>query len=444
MVHRNTIKRRKHRKHKKTRKYNHKKNKRKKRKSRKRKNQKGGVRKCISGGPENITILTKENKKIILIGEAHLVKPEVENATTQQLRSLIEKSIAEGCEHFSALILRLIQMNNDRNFDLFLEINPEHAKGDFETLGSGGMKAMTRLLKTGNKQGNTVLRPPLQLPNLRVHWSDLRSILKEAEAANYRMTKEDLKKIYGISENNLYWKIITMLKLGGFAFQRMDFLAYKMKKPSNNANRRRRDKESLNNTWKSITGKIEGKKMWLDVDVLKSFTQKLIQNSSELKNDFNEIMLYLFYNSGIDKIQKQWQQQRAESKGSDPQDISRIFLDSTWKNYIRRYLLSRYEILMQKIINDEIRPEDFQEIWKYMKIINTIIFAVVLDYYILGRIMKDYIHDNIIIFTGSAHTRNYIDILTKYFGYSVIYSIESSGGYNDILEYDDTELFMHF
>ena len=184
--------------------------------------------------------------------------------------------------------------------------------------------------------------------------------------------------------------------------------------------------------------------MWLDMDVLKSFTQKLIQNSSELKNDFNEIMLYLFYNSGIDKIQKQWQQQRAESKGSDPQDISRIFLDSTWKNYIRRYLLSRYETLMQKIINDEIRSEDFQEIWKYMKIINTIIFAVVLDYYILGRIMKDYIHDNIIIFTGSAHTRNYIDILTKYFGYSVIYSIESSGGYNDILEYDDTELFMHF
>ena len=29
--------------------------------------------------------------------------------------------------------------------------------------------------------------------------------------------------------------------------------------------------------------------------------------------------------------------------------------------------------------------------------------------------MKDYIHDNIIIFTGSAHTRNYIDDNKKIF-----------------------------
>ena len=99
---------------------------------------------------------------------------------------------------------------------------------------------MTRLLKTGNKQGNTVLRPPLQLPNLRVHWSDLRSILKEAEAANYRMTKEDLKKIYDSLQQSLLEDNYNV-EIRRFSISE-DGLScfYKIKKPSNNADRIRR------------------------------------------------------------------------------------------------------------------------------------------------------------------------------------------------------------
>ena len=85
-------------------------------------------------------------------------------------------------------------------------------------------------------------------------------------------------------------------------------------------------------------------------------------------------VLIKFKNSGNNKEQK--------VKDLDPQDISRIFFIAHGKIILDVILLSHYETLMQKIINDEIRPEDFQEIWKYMKIINTIIFAVVLDYYI--------------------------------------------------------------
>ena len=43
-------------------------------------------------------------------------------------------------------------------------------------------------------------------PNLRIHWTDLRSIVKENESTSYSLSKEDLQKLYGISENNLYWK----------------------------------------------------------------------------------------------------------------------------------------------------------------------------------------------------------------------------------------------
>ena len=92
---------------------------------------------------------------------------------------------------------------------------------------------------------------------------------------------------------------------------------------------------------------------------------------------------------------------------------------------------------------------DFSDILDYINLVVTIMFATVLDYYILGRTMKDYLLGNVIIYTGSAHTRNYIDILTSsQYGYSEVYRTESSVGTSekefDILEYNEKKLFKYF
>ena len=108
-------------------------------------------------------------------------------------------------------------------------------------------------------------------------------------------------------------------------------------------------------------------------------------------------------------------------ENNDPYNIENIFLDSTWENYVRKSLIGDFGDLIEKILNDNLQPQDFRELYKYMQLINIIIFAVILDFYIIGRIMKSYINDNIIIYTGAAHTRNYKDILKKRFGYSEIY-----------------------
>ena len=395
-----------------------------------RKYQKGGVRKCISGGPQSITILTKDDRKIILIGEHHLSKPNTEEGK-QKMRRLIQKSIDKDCIHFSGLIERLIKINDDRMFDLFLEISPQQYKGDFESLGSGGLKIMTELKKK-------------HFPNLRIHWTDLRNIVIENESTSYSLSKEDLQKLYGISENNLYWKIITMLKTGGFGFQRMELL--NVMYPPGNA----KHNKTLE-TFHKLTTTAQNK---LDLDILKIFTTQMMNNDGSLKNDFNEIMLYLFYKSGIEKIQKQWQRegkkeggQPAEESQTDPHNITSIFLENTWETYVRTSLNTRHKDIMIKIMNDQVEATDFPAIYKYMQLINTIIFAVLLDYYILGRIMReDMVSDNIIIYTGNAHTKNYITILKEYYGYEEIYNVSNpyDNADSDILEFDDTELFMHF
>jgi hypothetical protein len=413
-----------------------------------RKYKKGGGRKCISGGPNMITILTKGNKKIVLIGETHLVKPTT-SAGKIQMKKLINKSIDKNCDHFSSIIEKLITMNDHRNFDLFLEISPKHYKGDIHTLGSGGMKIMNEF-----KQKN--------LHNLRIHWSDLRSIVKENESVNYSLSKNDLQNIYNIPQNNCYWQVITMLKVYKKKFERMaleselkekrktkvqDTDFFRTKGENEQARLIRQDNQSrarnekrYNELWKTII-----KENYLDLDILKTFTIQLMDNSASLKNDFNEIMLSLFYKSGVKKIQKQWPAGNLLKKyKNDKHNIKHIFLNSTWRNYIRTSLITGYENIIDKIINDKVKITDFRDIYNWMKLINTVIFAVLLDFYILGRIMKDYIHNDIIIFTGAAHTRNYIDILTNNFDYSVTYSVKSSNGKTDVLEYDDTELFMYF
>ena len=399
--HRKSHKKPKSRKHKK--KHYHKTTRKKSRKirrkkiTRRRKYQKGGVRKCISGGPQSITILTKDDRKIILIGEHHLSKPNTEEGK-QKMRRLIQKSIDKDCIHFSGLIERLIKINDDRTFDLFLEISPQQYKGDFESLGSGGLKIMTKLKKK-------------HFPNLRIHWTDLRSIVKENESTSYSLSKEDLQKLYGISENNLYWKIIIMLKTGGFGFQRMELLNT-MYPPGH----------AKHNKTLETFQRLKDKD-YLNLDTLKIFTTKIMNNDESLKNDFNEIMLYLFYKSDIDKIQKQWkidESKKEEGKQSqtDPHNITSIFLENTWENYVRTSLNTWHKDIMIKIINDQVEATDFPAIYKYMQLINTIIFAVLLDYYILGRIMReDVVSDNIIIYTGNAHTNNYITILKEYYGY---------------------------
>lgn len=409
---------------------------------------KGGAKKCISGGPSMITILTKGNKKIVLMGETHLTKSTTSDGKIQ-MSKLIKKSIDNNCNHFSSLIEKLITMNDHRNFDLFLEISPKMYKGDIHTLGSGGMRIMNEFKQK-------------KLHNLRIHWSDLRSIVKENESVNYSITKKELQKIYNISDTNCYWKVISMLKLHKVKwFQRMCFVSHYIANPkivqdsekfktSNEKEQRRlirqskqawaRREKEYNDVWKTII-----KKKYLDLDILKTFAIQLMDNKASLKNDFNEIMLFLFYKSGVETIKKQWQSIKPKQKiKTDKHNIRNIFLNSTWRNYIRTSLITGYRDLIDKIIKDKVEITDFSDIYKWMKLINTVIFAVILDYYILGRIMKDYIHNDIIIFTGSAHTRNYIDILTNNFDYSVTYSVEGSGDRPDVLEYDDTEIFMYF
>ena len=408
-----------------------------------RKYKKGGGRKCISGGPNMITILTKGNKKIVLIGETHLVKPTT-SAGKIQMKKLINKSIDKNCDHFSSIIEKLITMNDHRNFDLFLEISPKHYEGDIHTLGSGGMKIMNELRQK-------------ELHNLRIHWSDLRVQQREEE-----------QNPLNIPQNNCYWQVITMLKANTHKFDRMEFESemfekkkskvqdtdyFRTKGTDEQARLIRQDNQSrarsetrYNELWKTII-----KENDLDLDILKTFTIQLMANSASLKNDFNEIMLSLFYKSGVKKIQKQWPtgnrhtfRQSLKKYKKDKHNIKHIFLNSTWRNYIRTSLITGYENIIDKIINDKVKITDFRDIYNWMKLINTVIFAVLLDFYILGRIMKDYIHNDIIIFTGSAHTRNYIDILTNNFDYSVTYSVEGSGDKTDVLEYNDTELFMYF
>ena len=421
---------------KKTRKYT--KRKYSKRKNTKRKNtrkmlkkkKRGGTKQCVSGGPTMISILEKDNKKIILFGEHHLDK---ERGNKEELKQIIQKSIDKKCFHFSSLIEKLIRSNNDKNYDLFLEISPIHYEGDIESLGSGGMIYMTKL-----KNKN--------IPNLRIHWADLRSAIHEEESASMDLSEQELYELYNISNKNIYWKMIKMYKIGGMSFQYLDLqvalLERDLKDEKKTEQQRNKQLTKVTNYYNRL---IEKNK--LDLNLIKDFTRKIKNNDQNLKNDFGNIMLKLFYKPTVTKIEKQWQNENDTfvlPENNDPYNIENIFLDSTWENYVRKSLIGDFGDLIEKILNDNLQPQDFRELYKYMQLINTIIFAVILDFYIIGRIMKSYINDNIIIYTGAAHTRNYKDILKKRFGYSEIYSAGSLEGENNILDFDDTELFMYF
>ena len=181
----------------------------------------------------------------------------------------------------------------------------------------------------------------------------------------------------------------------------------------------------------------------------------VMSDDEKIINDFNEIMLALMRVSNIKKIRKQWRREGAgETKSpsddgftQSDDDFTRIFLRNTWNNYVKDTLIRSHSDIMNKLKNNigDINIRDMRKLHNYIKLINTIIFAVVLDFYIFGRAMKDYIHDNIIIYAGSAHTRNYSSILTEHYGYEIIYEVANpNSDETDILEFDDTELFVKF
>jgi hypothetical protein len=387
--------------------------------------------KCIFGGPQVISILTKENKKIMLIGEYHLTTSGISTEKKEHYKKLIQKSIDKGCNHIYNILLRLIKTNRDRNFDLFIEMRPDEYSGYEEIVGSGGIKSIIRLKKTNN------------LSNLRLHWGDLRGEIEkmERQQASYKITQEELKQVYGISDDNLFWDVFSIKKLKkNTNLIPLWLLQFKNKKISE------RNLTRLNARWEEFSETY--------IDVLKTFTENILNDSDKVKRDFKSIMLHLFYNLGIDKISKQWKgksksKSKSKSNDIDKYSIGSIFFNSTWDNYIRKSLVFEHGVIMQKIVKNDINMEDFSDILDYINLVVTIMFAAVLDYYILGRTMKDYIHDNIIIYTGSAHTRNYIDILTSsQYGYSEVYRTESSVGTSekefDILEYNEKKLFKYF
>jgi hypothetical protein len=237
-----------------------------------------------------------------------------------------------------------------------------------------------------------------------------------------------------------------MYKIGGMSFQYLDLqvalLERDLKDEKKTEQQRNKQLTKVTNYYNRL---IEKNK--LDLNLIKDFTRKIKNNDQNLKNDFSNIMLKLFYKPTVTKIEKQWQNEHDTfvlPENNDPYNIENIFLDSTWENYVRKSLIGDFGDLIEKILNDNLQPQDFRELYKYMQLINIIIFAVILDFYIIGRIMKSYINDNIIIYTGAAHTRNYKDILKKRFGYSEIYSAGNLEGENNILDFDDTELFMYF
>jgi len=431
---------------------------------------KGGKKICISGGPESIIILQKQNKKIILIGEQHLAKIRIKGEKDKKYHDLIKKSIDKNCKHFSALLEELIKRNDHRNFDLFIEESPENYMGTRVLEGSGGIRILNDFQKK-------------KLPNLRIHWADMRSSFKDSEnSKSVTIDNKQLKKLYNISDNNLYWKVITMYKtnkgLGPLGWLDVRVSIYEsyienqknaemkaaleeigsaaeieaikqVKKYKVKAEKKKRENEKK---WNSmINPKPPSKKNpvetppKLNLQTLKEFTRMIIENDKKIIQDFKEVLLYLFYKTTNEKIRKQWTHRALVESKEDPYNIEEIFLINTWENYIRRFLVESYGDFMNKIMNDELTDLDSKTLFNYLELVNTIIFAVILDFYILGRITKDYIHDDIIIYTGSAHTANLNSILTQYYGYEEIYKnstpIDSPRG---ILDLDDTELFMLF
>ena len=209
----------------------------------------------------------------------------------------------------------------------------------------------------------------------------------------------------------------------------------------------------LNDKYKRSFNKLEE---IIYTPLLRPFANKLLSDDPSIKSDFNEILLHIFYNSPFsEKILKQWSKQGVSSKSSefkldansDPFNASDIFLDYTWKNYILDHLKKIFMPILNKLSSgEEITPGDFETIFSMVDLIDTILFAVVLDFYIIGRMLKSYVYDNIILYVGLAHYTNYISILTEKLGFVEKYSIVADDTETEIpLLYIDDNIFTeHF
>ena len=130
-------------------------------------------------------------------------------------------------------------------------------------------------------------------------------------------------------------------------------------------------------------------------------------------------------------------------KKREQKNISSIFIKTTWDNYINMSLKQGYSEIMEIIVNDGITIHNIQDLFDYLKIIRVIIFAFTLDYYILGRMNRDFISNNVIIYAGNAHIRNYISIFKEHYGYREVYDTHTPSE-SGIIDYNKLELFAHF
>ena len=410
--------------------------------------QRGGLRLCITGGPNRISILKKNNKKIILIGEEHWRRAPTK-VKEQIDRKIIEKSVSENCLHIVNLLKDTITKNKNKHYDLFLEVSPLKYADRLD-------EKKNNLIEKSRDYGSSGLfrASQLNLSNLRVHWADLR---------HTDIYEQTIKNLNGICKKNVLWKFSQMVskgESGGFLapFFFMDFKLRMLK--SLEARISEKEKEVIKERTKQTSEKIKKKKERelrrdkaklkrdeaalhkryssliqkniLDLSLIKEFTQGLTDDDLCLRNDLGEIIEKLFYS--FEKIKKQWESEEthADTKRFNNDlnllDIKKIFLNSTWENYLKKSLieLPEYSNIVEKILSDDVQAEDFNELLEYIKLVNIIVNAVILDLYIIGRMMKPYISDNLIIYTGAAHTRSYYKILQQFFGYKDIYTIDNS------------------
>ena len=144
---------------------------------------------------------------------------------------------------------------------------------------------------------------------------------------------------------------------------------------------------------------------YIDVDLEKYF--KKVKTVSELEL-YNEVLMNTL------KIKKQLNSIPLKIKDE---------LNKFYKTKIRM-ILEKYPNKGSKggyytdIYNINKRFVDFPAKWNDFFLEYHAIF---MDIYLLGRLFKSYISDNVIIHTGSAHTRNYVAFLSS-LGFSTVYT----------------------
>jgi hypothetical protein len=339
-------------------------------------------------GPVSMHVLynNKTNKQFILFGDYH---------THKQINCHDDQSI-----YFPEYLSWLLKTNNKNNFDLFLEIGYTYSKKP----GSILYHSISGLFNNYNKifldcHTNLLDKTKCQLlfPNAHFHNADYRKYINP-DKSNHTFSEK-----LGFLTDGL-GKYID----NDWDEQKLVELMVKYK--------------DINN---EILKLINNKSYAIE------FLIKIIEGTKIKKN----------YTEADPMIHKHMVLYLEELVSKDNHiDIIRLIekFSLVSKRYILTFLFGEYNY------PDDPYYKDYTVIRAdIIKYFNLIIFieSIVMDYYLIGRMFRSFISDNVIIIAGNAHIDNYVNLLKK-LNYTSIFEYHNNNKCIDIQKLPSTNKIL--